>query len=322
MSRELNKAFVEDPVGFASRMPVVPPGAQAGEGQTKTFSGGVSEQFKGVPGRLRIIAGDLTSKGGHAELSVAFNNLDERLNQGWMALYYLPWIEDHVVRTTLRPRSETTRDHIAKQHVLDQKLNGQNGYQADPNNPDIFFTAAVDGCMVIVDGSPSQPVVYHANRKNLETATDVGAPNDARVPQMIQDMGNLKQVRPKNIRGPALPDVRGAGATAAMYIPLARRQAMVGTTVIEPNVQKKSFTKAMGGIFGARRDNTWRFYYQRLLRFNSHLWEQDTDLDRGPDGKIRQVKLDTWAWGPPGTGYQKDADVTEFWPGGNGHVLV
>lgn len=58
--------------------------------------------------------------------------------------YYLPWMKDTVVRMTLRPSKNVVN-------------------VTEKEDPDFFFTAAVNGCSVIVEGDPLFPTVYHAN---------------------------------------------------------------------------------------------------------------------------------------------------------------
>jgi len=58
--------------------------------------------------------------------------------------YYLPWMKDTIVRMTLRPSKNVVN-------------------VTDKEDPDYFFTAAVNGCSVIVEGDPLFPTVYHAN---------------------------------------------------------------------------------------------------------------------------------------------------------------
>ncbi len=278
MSKDLNQAFVENPLQFASQKPVVPPGGQADQKNIKMFHD-MPTSFRGVPGSQRIIAADLVDKGSYAEVALSYDNIDTKLDAGWMAIYFLPWLANHVISTTLRPRSETDREGTLKTgNRAVQKLSGHNGYQSDPNNPDIFFTAAVDGCMVIVDGSPSQPTVYHANRRDLETDTSVGAPDDERVPQMIEDMSSLKDLRNKQTRGKAMEPAPGAGATAAMYMPLARKTELQQNPLTVTDDERRQFAKALGAIFGVRRDDVWRFYYERLVRSNSQLWKNRSFL--------------------------------------------
>lgn len=316
MSKELNEAFVKDPVKFASGLPVLPPGGQAGGGKTKTYLD-MPESFKGVPGAVRIIAANLEKRGCYADVQLTYDKVDEKIAQGWMAIYWLPWIANNCIRTTLRPRSETDRDEKIKTgNRAVTKLSQTNGYQKDPNDPDIFFTAAVDGCMVIVDGSPSQPTVYHANRKDLDTDTELGAKDDARIPQMIKDMGKFNAQRTKLPRGNSvLASAKPLGATAEMYMPHAQKSKVPDYDVLNDQ-EWKSFNKQLGSIFGFRQDAQWQFWYERLLRFDYKIKAFDEEEDE-ETGTINKRSY----WDFQGPGYHL-CELKQFWPDGNGHVVA
>lgn len=62
----------------------------------------------------------------------------------WVPAYYLPWDEGGAIVNMTIPRAGTIgRDS----HILD---------------PDIFFTAAINGCSIFIQGTPENPTVYHA----------------------------------------------------------------------------------------------------------------------------------------------------------------
>jgi len=266
---------------------------------------------------VRIIAADLDKKGTYAEVQLSYANVGDRIAAGWMAIYWLPWIANNSIRTTLRPRSETDRKQNLKTgNRAVAKLAERNGYQADPNDPDIFFTAAVDGCMIIVDGSPSQPTVYHANRKDLSTQTELGAKDDARVPKMIEDFGSFRQ-RPKMPRGPYVSPAKPMGVTANMYMPFELRGELNKYSSETPKKERKLFRKDMGAIFGFRRDTVWQFWYERLLRFDHQVWEiEEIEDEDEPSGKsVRQ------GWDQKGYAYHR-CELNQFWPDGKGHVIA
>src|SRR5215471_16759810 len=59
---------------------------------------------------------------------------------GWVPIYYLPW---------------------APQRILDLTIPRRNPALATPQ-PDIFFTAAINGCSVFIQGNPKNPTIFHA----------------------------------------------------------------------------------------------------------------------------------------------------------------
>lgn len=60
-------------------------------------------------------------------------------------MWYLPWMSGKLVRMTIP----------AKQNLNDRDANW------DDRDPDLFFTAAINGCSVFVSGTQQNPTVYH-----------------------------------------------------------------------------------------------------------------------------------------------------------------
>ena len=65
--------------------------------------------------------------------------------------YYLPWKLNHLMRMKLKPSPK----HPARDP-------GQQILQ-----PELFVTAALQGCSVLVSGTPDQPVVAHVNAQRI-----------------------------------------------------------------------------------------------------------------------------------------------------------
>lgn len=65
-----------------------------------------------------------------------------------LPIWFLPWASDRVVQMQIpeRPRRHDTDN--------------------DPSSPDIFFTAAINGCSVFVKGGCRSPVIAHAGTEN------------------------------------------------------------------------------------------------------------------------------------------------------------
>lgn len=61
----------------------------------------------------------------------------------WLPCYFLPWKPQSMVHMTI-PRKGT-----------------RVGGPPPPPDPDIFFTAAINGCSVFIQGSPNNPTIYH-----------------------------------------------------------------------------------------------------------------------------------------------------------------
>jgi hypothetical protein len=67
---------------------------------------------------------------------------------GWLACWFLPWKSGHLLK--MRIPTHTTA------------LAAPVGGGLPPENPDIFFTAAINGCSVFVYGADDNPTVVHA----------------------------------------------------------------------------------------------------------------------------------------------------------------
>lgn len=121
-----------------------------------------------VKGKSRIVATDLLRKGDSVIVKVKLKaeDLGAAVANDWMPTYWLPWGRNRVVRTTLRPRSLTTRTGAPKEGKdLDiTRIHVNNvHYAQDSNDPVFFLTSSVNGCAVFVEGPEEQPTVYHGN---------------------------------------------------------------------------------------------------------------------------------------------------------------
>ncbi len=102
--------------------------------------------------RDRIAYGSLVKEQGD-RYQLAFlshRQLDERQRKNYLPMWFLPWFSDHV-----------TKMKILRPEVL------------PPGTPDspIFFTSALSGCSVFVDGPDDSPTVYHGGFSNTRDFT-------------------------------------------------------------------------------------------------------------------------------------------------------
>ncbi|HEY1218171.1 MAG: hypothetical protein ABSE42_18700 [Bryobacteraceae bacterium] len=79
-----------------------------------------------------------------AETVDVFGSFAINPNSGWVPSYYLPWDESGTIVHMTIPKQGTIS---SESHILD---------------PDIFFTAAINGCSIFIQGTPESPTVYHA----------------------------------------------------------------------------------------------------------------------------------------------------------------
>lgn len=67
---------------------------------------------------------------------------------GWVAIWWLPWVSKHIVKIKIRSLATLPQLQIGTDDPIP--------------NPDLFFTAAINGCSVFVVGDDRGPSVYHA----------------------------------------------------------------------------------------------------------------------------------------------------------------
>jgi hypothetical protein len=226
----------------------------------------------------------------------------------WFQCFYLPWESQQTIRISLR---EPTG-----------KVN-------------FFFTSTVDGCSVIVEGSPAEPTVYHLNDSGGGgNPPDIGAAQGAQdaywAPKQATMEGRFQAARsPKSIRtpDPNLPAAVGArGIHARGYMDLTAGQAGALDTVplylarladaqrLYPGATSWKFIgtsyKPYGTVFGWRQNGTWTFYYQRraimIYRYNGQF---PTDNVPTIGTNILIVKQLSW-------------HLDEFWPNGTGIAVA
>jgi hypothetical protein len=198
--------------------------------------------------------------------------------------YYLPWKPDRLYRMTLKPSK-----------------NDPHG----PRDPDLFVTAALQGCSVFVIGSETDPVVYHANAASVkgpqgESFNQLNADSDiamgAKVQTMAQRFGYATTNYPKDPHVPlnsnaqpvtviqksaTIQDYMHASAfyrqvPALKQFYVRRYQPSVRSSDNEPKLQVQQF----GTVFGVRRAGLWKFYrqtrtYVQYLRPGETEWRHE-----------------------------------------------
>jgi hypothetical protein len=179
--------------------------------------------------------------------------------------YYLPWKPDEMMRMKLKPSP-----HHAKQ---------EGGLTLDP---DLFVTAALQGCTVVVTGEPAQPVVYHLNAKSVrgpggetlggdDAEFDIAA--QAKVTHMRGKFATGQTSFPKE--GPKVggvhqplvaPTTRGVNVTDYM------KGVKPGLNTVLRDFYRRRFgatyvnVAQFGTVFGIRNGGAWKFYRQTRTR--------------------------------------------------------
>lgn len=180
-------------------------------------------------------------------------------------VYYLPWRRDHMMRMKLKPSP-----HHAKQ---------EHGANLDP---ELFVTAALQGCTVMVSGEPAQPLVYHLNASSVRgPGGETFAGDDAqfaiaaqaKVAHMQGLFGQAQVGAPKE--GP-----KAAGIRQPLANPITQgahiTDYMVGVKP-GPNAALKNYhgrrfgvnnpsVEQYGTLFGIRSAGARKFYRQTRTR--------------------------------------------------------
>ena len=222
----------------------------------------------------------------------------------WFPCYYLPWQAQQTYRITLKHSG---------------------GFLEEPR---IFVTSTVDGCSVIVEGSATNPTVYHLNdaggggnpppQPNLLTQQNYWNPKQATMEGRFQNARSPKAVRNHALH-PGLPALPGAKGVHAMnYLDVTEAHLAGLTTQLDKyayaqrartminDAKSVRFDQALykpyGTVFGWKQNTTWRFFYQqRAVVFYMY---RVTDRQ----GAVSTVAV------PRQCGFLLD----EFWPNGSG----
>jgi hypothetical protein len=347
MSFALLERFRRDPVQVASGTPILSFDLEQHGDNSILKSKAPSNELFSVRGDSRITAVDLVESRNTLMMRLATKGVEAKItNEDWMPAYFLPWMRNAIVRTTLRPRSATTRVGGAKglvpmasnpKFLIDQNTPGSG--PLDSNDPDIFLTSAVNGCTVTIRGSREEPTVYHGNavtvgdagghRSPVELAAFQGnqAGADNLITLKVQDMRRmldafeLADPKANRLGGPHTA-AGGKMLTQSSYQVLAAQgkvapgqRAAVGQLAAgiarEEGVKprKVRVVSSLGTVFGIRQEGRWTFYYQKLLKF-------DFIHDVAPWHKKAQWEKDD---SHPAT--VRLVESGEFWPGGAG-VLI
>jgi len=336
MSQDLNNLFRSDPFAFAKANVLWPgdsngvPGLQpnVNTGYFKAHASIASgESLFQLVGEKRIWSGDLNRWGSKVELTRRTGRVDAPC----MAMYYLPWARNECMRTVLR-RTRNQAQRGAKTPIPANPPNNAANPPQDTNDPDIFFTAGVNGCMVVVEGTREEPVVYHCN-----AVSTAGSPMDEavnnrdaglaqnkigqKVNWMTTRMSAMSTAAPKNPKGPVQTAAMRKGTIQTDYMLLADFDKIGAGEerewgVIQSNIARSiglhgqsdrriRIEDSLGTVFGARKNGLWTFYFQKLVCY----------------GVLRKTGRKPNEWQQDQSGLWYVADCREFWPNGAGHAV-
>ncbi len=163
MSRSaVDDQLFNDHVDFLKNHTVLPPNAPKHLKWGVHMKAGQWEGQQQVGNTGRIAFGTLTPSAlypGGYDLEVEYaNGTNEGKLLNWVPMWFLPWNSEKLVGIQITPKVPDRPTPTTRQRA--------NAVAAPPANmlakdPDLFFTAAINGCSVFVTGDPKAPRVYH-----------------------------------------------------------------------------------------------------------------------------------------------------------------
>ncbi|MCZ2156356.1 MAG: hypothetical protein LC114_21045 [Bryobacterales bacterium] len=149
---------IVDHLGTARRQKILPVGARtriATDGMFSRFfkpEHPITTEFKHAPVNKKIAWIQLQpheSFRGALTFQAIIPSTPDKVPAGHLPVWFLPWESHHLIDMTIPMK--------------------QNDDDDDPNDPKLFFTAAINGCSVFVRGDPRSPTVSHAGISQVST---------------------------------------------------------------------------------------------------------------------------------------------------------
>jgi hypothetical protein len=195
-----------------------------------------------------------------------------RASSSSIPVYYLPWQTNYMMRMKLRPSPKhPTKER--RRSLLKKTI-----------EPDIFVTAALQGCSIFINGEPEEPVVYHINASGIQgpQGETLGTDDDTE----YQTAAQAKVTHMTQLFQAATAQFPGAGARlrTGQRAPLSRQAARGAAHMAdympdrlpsrvpqlrqrhEPQGVQHFSVEQFGTVFGRRKDGAWRFYRQTRTR--------------------------------------------------------
>lgn len=198
-------------------------------------------------------------------------------NTAHVACYWLPWNSEGGIISIKIPTA------------------GSRG--RDEPDPDLFFTAAINGCSVFVSGTPDSPTVYHCGGSTSQTTMAGGAKFWRDLMTRLVGGGGIQAEVNKTdyIKTDGIRDTGGGLTTQAAkdYAAWLKSNTsdMLNITDVSP----------FGCVMGIRSGGNWKFYLQEnatvkytVLKkkyglFGPKVAQKENALGKGQDGIIKKL---------------------------------
>lgn len=213
----------------------------------------------------------------------------------WIPIYYLPWCPAKILHLT-----------------IPQKNAAHGGPQ-----PDIFFTAAINGCSIFIQGTAKQPTIYHAGGNPV--ASDSGRDSTKIWRQFVQF-----------IKDPTLGGIQ-AEVNKSHHVtewhmdpskPRSTQQALDYEDYLKTNYKTGTVTitsvSPWGCVYGLRdAHDDWHFYLQENATITVETITGTNTVVQ--PRRFRKDKVTTTNVIATQT-YGRPMSVREIWPNGGGIV--
>lgn len=212
--------------------------------------------YKSVPSNRRVWFWNIkdAAEAGEGHHGLNFIDILPDPTEGYRPCFWLPWEMGQIIKCTLNDK----------------------GHRGGDEEVDVFFTAPVDGCSVLIEGPPHTPSVYHANAGDYAVGNGPYEQRRNRTDEIEHRWRGVplpKRARPQHLNngmqyqavftGRAL---HGHDYMADYLAPTDEPEKVrkSATNIKEESVIQNKYT---GTVFGLRDPDTgnWDFYYQKLL---------------------------------------------------------
>jgi len=227
-----------------------------------------------------------------------FMDVQNTPRQDWAPIYYLPWCPGKILNLTIPVRDTLLRRIIGPQ-------------------PDIFFTAAINGCSIFIQGSAKNPTIFHAGG-NPGTADRDSTKIWRQLVNFLKDPGkgqlNAEINKTHHVTewhmDPSKPKSTQQALDYQQYLNTNYKTGTVSISSVSP----------WGCVFGLRDDqDDWNFYLQEnaTITVETITGTKTTVTPRtfGKDRVTVTNVVQTQTYGRPMV-------VRKIWPSGGGSIKM